>query len=348
MQMGKLSEPVLKRSVLRKLHKGISPRCREYYGTDCVFSNICGPGDAKAAGMREPDAFTGAAAYTSAGVPPGFEHTPGSLAVAAANSLYAGGALPVGLMIQALLPPEYEEDGLQADMESIARGAEAQEMEIFGGCTQVTAAVREAVYTATGIGTCFKASARRDPRPGDELILTKWIALGGTAALALNYEKELKSRYPFVLIDRAKEFEKLMSVACEARAVNHFGTAAVHDLSQGGVFGGLWEMAERAGVGLEVDLKKIPVKQETIEICEYFDVNPYELYSAGALLISTDAGEAMIRELKQQGIVAAVIGRVTEDAGRIIRNGGDTRYLDRPKQDGWYRLQERRGKDRPD
>lgn len=62
----------------------------------------------------------------------------------------------------------------------------------------------------------------------------------------------------------------------------------MHDLSQGGIFTALWEMAERAGVGLEVDLKRIPVKQETIELCEYFDINPYNLYSAGALLIGTD------------------------------------------------------------
>lgn len=360
MQMGKLSESVLKRSVLRKLHKGISPQCREYYGMDCAFFHIDGMGEGRTAGVGGPDVFSGMGACTSVSAPPGFERMPGSLAVVAANSLYAGGAVPAGLMVQALLPLEYEETALQADMEAIAEGARAQGLKIFGGHTQVTADVREAVYTATGIGyaVCgktvedrlgyqkseteqkFEIPVRRLPEPGDELVLTKWIALGGTAAFVLNYEKELKGRYPFALIDRAKEFEKLMSVACEARAVNHFGTAAVHDLSQGGVFGGLWELAERAGVGLEVDLRKIPVKQETIEICEYFDVNPYELYSAGSLLISTERGEAMVRELAHHDIPATVIGRVTGEAGRIIRNGEDTRYLDRPKQDGWYHFQQ--------
>jgi hydrogenase maturation factor len=100
-------------------------------------------------------------------------------------------------------------------------------------------------------------------------------------------------------------------------------------------------MAERADVGLEVDLKKIPVRQETIEICEYFDVNPYELYSAGALLIGTEHGESLVRELAQCQIPAVVIGQVTDQTGRVIRNGEDVRYLDRPKQDAWYRLTER-------
>jgi hydrogenase maturation factor len=174
-------------------------------------------------------------------------------------------------------------------------------------------------------------------QPGQELVMTKWIALAGTAMLAMDYEEELKSRYPFTLIDRAKEFEKLMAASGDARAITHFGTAPIHALGQGGVFGALWEMAECAGVGLEVDLKKIPVKQETIEICEYFDINPYELYSAGSFLVGTDRAEALIAELKNQGIEACVIGRVTGSRERVIRNGEDCRFLDRPKQEEWYR-----------
>lgn len=325
MQTGKLSEPVLKRSVLRRLHRGISPLCREYYGADC-------------AEFFPDDGI----ACTSVGVPPGFERTPGSLAVAAANNLWAEGAVPSALMLHALLPVSCEEKELQRAMDDIAAAAAGQGMEILGGHSQVTASVNEAVYTAVGIGKISRSAGRRLLQPGDELIMTKWIALGGTAALAINYEEELKQRYPFGLIDRAKGFAGWMSVAAEAQAVDESGTAAVHDLSQGGVFGALWEMADRAGTGLEVDLKKIPVKQETIEICEYFDVNPYELYSAGSLLIGTDHGEALMRELSRRSIPAVIIGRVTEDAGRVIRNGEDVRYLDRPKQDGWYQLQERR------
>lgn len=145
--------------------------------------------------------------------------------------------------------------------------------------------------------------------------MTGWIALAGTAALALRYEQELRGHYPLSLIEHAKAFDRQMSVGAVARAITHFGTAAVHDLSQGGIFNALWEMADRAGVGLEVDLKKIPVRQETIEICEYFDVNPYYLYSAGALLVGTEHGEALVSHLAAQGIFAAVIGRATGGRG---------------------------------
>ena len=347
MQTGKLSEPVLKRSVLRRLHKGISVQCREYYGADCAAFFPDGRDDGSFcshSGGEKPESHHDAVgmACTSVGVPPGFERNPGSLAVAAANNLLAGGAVPMSLMLHALIPVSCEETELQRDMEDIAAAADSQGMEILGGHSQVTAAVNETVYTAVGIGKVCREAGRRLLQPGDELILTKWIALGGTAALAMNYEEELKHRYPFALIDQAMKFAGWMSVAEEARAVDDFGTVAVHDLSQGGIFGALWEMAERAGTGLEVDLKKIPVRQETIEICEYFDVNPYELYSAGSLLIGTEHGETLVRELNRRSIPAVIIGRAVKEGGRVIRNGEDVRYLDRPKQDGWYHLQDRR------
>lgn len=79
------------------------------------------------------------------------------------------------------------------------------------------------------------------------------------------------------------------------------------------------------------------MKQETIELCEYFDINPYNLYSAGALLIGTDRPEMMVDALAKAGVEAAVIGRVTDENGRVIRNGEEMRFLDRPQQEEWYR-----------
>ena len=324
MRTGKLAEPALKRSVLRQLTTD-PVFVRERYGSDCAVSE------------QESGCFS---VYAAAGVVPGFEDDPGKLITAAVNNLVCSGAEPESVLVQALLPPEYGETDLKADMKRLSAAASHYSMGIVGGHTEVTAGVIRPYYLVTGIGK-VRAAERRDReilRPGQELVVTRWIALGGTAALARAHEEELKKRYPFALIDRAKAFEKIMSVEEEARAITHFGAAAMHDLSQGGIFNGLWEMAERAGVGLEVDLKKIPVKQETIEICEYYDINPYYLYSAGSMLAGTDNGEALVAELAAAGIPAVVIGRVTDGKDRIIRNGEDVRFLDRPKQDEWYRV----------
>ena len=96
-------------------------------------------------------------------------------------------------------------------------------------------------------------------------------------------------------------------------------------------------------MGIEVDLKKIPVRQETVEICEVLGVNPYELYGAGALLIVSDKGNQLLHELEKQQIPAAIIGKVTKENGKVILNGEEVRFLDRPKNDAiepWLRDEE--------
>lgn len=319
MRTGNLAEPVLKRSVYRQLNMEISGT-EGYYGADCVP-------------MGEADGSM----CVSCGPIPGFGHDPAQQVTAAANALYAGEACPCGLMIHGMLPAEYEEASLQADMKQIAAAAKAHGMKVLDVCVQVLEAVARPQYILTGFGKKEKSGGQSILQPGQELVVTKWIGLSGTAALAEKYEQELSSRYPLTLIDRAKEFRKLVGVEEEARAISHFGSCAMHNLTQGGIFTALWEMAERADVGLEVDLKKIPVKQETIEICEYFDINPYYFYSGGAMLVGTDRAEALIALLAQKGIAAAVIGRVTDSRERVILNGEDRRYLDRPQQEEWYR-----------
>ena len=323
MRTGKLTEAALKRSVLRQLDKdpsSVQLRC----GADCSI-------------LPQKSGFS--TVFTTVSAPPGYAHRPDVLVTAAVNNLAAGGAEPQAVLVHAVLPPSCEESELRAAMQKIAQEASHYGMQVLGGHTEVSPDVTRPLYQITGIGRAREASCRADTllHPGDALVMTKWIALAGTAALAKRFEKELGERFPFPLIDRAKEFEKLISVAQEARAATHFGTCAMHDLSQGGVFGALWEMAERAGVGLEVDLKKIPVRQETIELCEYFDINPYNLYSAGALLIGTNCPEQLLAELSGCGVPAAVIGRATDGNDRILRNGEDVRFLDRPQQEEWYR-----------
>lgn len=341
MQIGKISEPALKRSVLRPLW-GDPAEVTYRSGMDC-------------AQIPWQDGLF--PVYSVVNEVPGFADDPGMLILAAANNLAAGGAKPEGFLVSAMLPPEYEEQQLKADlcrmrkaaqkcMLSAVRGlgqkpAEKDTSPIIGGHTQISTAVTRPVYSVTGIGSRTREAAgnHRLLQPGDMLVVTNAIALGGTAAIARAKKTELQTHYPFLLIDRAKEFAGAMAVGETARAITHFGAAAVHDLSQGGIFNALWEMADQAGVGLEVDLKKIPVRQETIEICEYFDINPYYLYSAGALLIGTDHGETLVSYLEAHGTPAAVIGRATDGNARVIRNGSEQRYLDRPKPDEWYRIE---------
>ena len=91
-------------------------------------------------------------------------------------------------------------------------------------------------------------------------------------------------------------------------------------------------------MGLDIDLKSIPIRQETVEVCEALGLNPYILMSSGSMLISTRDGHGLVRELSKAGIHAAVVGKATQGNDRILRNGEDTRYLDKPQSDELYKI----------
>jgi len=174
-------------------------------------------------------------------------------------------------------------------------------------------------------------------QPGDDLVLTKWAGIEGTSIIAYEKESELMERFSSEFVQRAKDFSNLLSVVPDGRIAMEVGVHAMHDVTEGGVYGALWEMAAASGVGLQVDLKKIPIHQETIEICEVFDLNPYMLISSGCMLIGTSQGTRLVEELKKAGIHSAVIGYATNDNDRVITSGDEKRFLEPPKVDELYK-----------
>ena len=101
-----------------------------------------------------------------------------------------------------------------------------------------------------------------------------------------------------------------------------------------------WEMAQASGVGLTVDLKKVPLRQETVEICEFFDLNPYQLISSGSMLMACDRGYDVVEALRKEGIRASVVGKFTDSHDKIIHyDENETRYLEPPKPDELYKVE---------
>ena len=168
--------------------------------------------------------------------------------------------------------------------------------------------------------------------------MSKWIGIGGIRAIIDNKKEEILQRYVEDVVDKAYGDILDMTVKAEAIKAIECNVTAMHDVAEGGIFGALWDMAEAANTGLEIDFRKIPVKQEIIEICEMFDVNPYKLESSGALLMATDDGDRLVKELAQIGVPATIIGRATDGNDRILNNQDEKRYLDTPQRDEVYRF----------
>ena len=198
---------------------------------------------------------------------------------------------------------------------------------------------REEVRNGAGLGRDCAISAQVAGADQD-IVVSKWIGLEGTALLARQYYERLRERFPCRMIDEAAAFDKYLSVVPEAATAMKSGVCGMHVISRGGIFAGLWEMAQEAGVGLEADLRKIPVRQETIEICEVFGENPYEISSGGCLIMTAENGNALVAALERQEKPAVVIGRTTTGNDRVLYNRGHKRYLDKPRMERIYQEME--------
>ena len=326
MKIGKLPEQVLVRSVLRQIkHRREEGLSGPAVGRDCAALKLK---DGEILVMST-DPITGTVKDM------------GSQAVhITANDLAVSGAEPLGIMLTLLLPDTVEEPQIRAMMQEVESTCEKLGMEVLGGHTEITNVVRQPLISVTGVG-----KLRQDQmpdlsrvRPGQDLVVTKWIGLEATAILAKEKEEELLKEFSPEFVRTAREFDRYLSVVPDAGAAAAAGVCAMHDITEGGVFGALWEVAEGANVGLEADLKKIPIRQETVEICEVFHLNPYHIMSSGSVLAVTEDGPGLVRELERAGIPAAVVGRTTSGKDRIVRNGEDVQYLTRPQTDELYKV----------
>lgn len=327
MKAGKLKESILKRSILKQLHKRreevlVKPAVGGDFGAISVTDEMA------VVMSSDPVTLTRDMIGSSA-------------IIAACNDVACSGAAPMGVSVTMLLPTSFNEEELRALMKELDQACEACKVDIISGHTEVSRVVKEPLVIVTAMGSVLKKDMLHSSqvRPGMDIIATKWVALEGTAILAREKEEALRTRYAQPFIDNAKVFGQMMSILPEAAVAVQSGASAMHDVSEGGIFGALWELAESAGVGLEIDLKKIPIRQETIEVCEFFDINPYKLLSGGCLLIATEDGNGLVMELEKANIPAVIIGKATDSNDRVLINEDERRFLETTQTDELYQIE---------
>jgi hydrogenase maturation factor len=259
------------------------------------------------------------------------------------NDLAAMGAEPVGVLATLLFPPGVSTEviaQLTAEIDSAARAAN---VEVLGGHTEIAPGVAAPLVVMSGVG-----KARRDrivtaagARPGDALVLTKAVALEGTHVLANDFAQRLRSLgVSDDVLDAARGYAEELSVVPEARLAVEFGASAMHDPTEGGVVGALWEMAEASGCGFRVFVERLPVREPTRAICAALGVDPLRLIASGALLIAC-RNAAMVAAIEQRGIAAAQIGEMTPlESGRLLVYSDGTEPVTRLDRDELYRVLE--------
>lgn len=328
MKIGKVSQTVLKRSILKPLqfHREealIEPSVEEMcFGIgvqedeQVLSSSVCLYGDEKDLGV-----------FALAQV---------------VNDLATRGAETVGASIHIMLPPYAYESRLKAMVEYVEQAGSAHGVQIMCAKAEVSPVISKAVVYVNGVGVLKKGALLQSSmgKPEQDIVLLKWIGLEGTFRVMREKEEELSKRFIPTFLNQIKSLEpEIFSERAIFMAREH-GASAMQQITSGGILAALWEMAESSNVGMEVDLKKMTIKQETVEVCEFCHLNPYQLTSTGSVLIFTERGEELVSKYAEEGICATVLGRTTVDNARVILGGEEKRFLDRPAADELLKIYE--------
>ena len=205
----------------------------------------------------------------------------------------------------------------------------------------MTEAVTRPVVAGAAVGVVVGepwSSAR--VRPGDAIVLTKWVALEGTTLLA----RERSDAPSLFGVDHSDAVgwldEPGISVVPEGRVLRDFAIHAAHDPTEGGVAQGLHELAACSGVSIEVAATALPIRAVTRRICRTLQLDPLGLLASGALLFSAAPGEARraVQALQAAGIRAVIIGAASTGRGVTLRTASGSSPLRAFPQDEITRL----------
>ena len=325
MKIGKIPNDILKEMILDKLPaKRSEVLVRPGIGEDCSVVDF-----GEYACVLSGDPITGTTSEI------------GRLAVhISCNDIASCGVEPLGLLVTLLAPAGTSEKELEHIMGQLAETAAAVNVDILGGHTEITNSVNQIVINTTAIGKALKDRliTTSGAKPGDSLVLTKSAGIEGTAILAFDREAELSANLGKSVIDEAKNFLDNISVVKEGLIAGSYGASAMHDVTEGGVLGAVWEMCEASGTGCIIYENLIPIAMSTLRICEYYNISPLKLISSGCMLIACSDGEGLAAEIQQQNIPAVVIGRMTGDGNKLLHTSGVTVELEPPGSDELFRV----------
>ncbi|MDR7419520.1 MAG: AIR synthase family protein [Armatimonadota bacterium] len=325
MRTGKLSPADLRARVFPYLGNRRDVLVHAGVGQDCAVLDF-GPSVC----VATTDPITGAG-----------EHV-GRLAVhVACNDLATTGAEPIGLLITLLLAEATAEADLEQFMREAGPTARSLGVEIVGGHTEVTPGIPRSIVVVTAIGRAprhgFVTSA--GGRPGDVLVMTKSAGIEGTAILASDLADRLRPFVDGTTLERARAFIDRVSVVAEGVIAARCGATAMHDVTEGGVVTGAWELAQASGCGVRLDADAVPLAPETETVCRLLGADPLALISSGAMLIAVPDPGPLLARLTDAGIPATVIGDLT-DGDRVIVRGGVAAELVPPDRDELWRVLE--------
>lgn len=324
MQSGKLSNETLKNIVISDLNKNnkdvlIGPNV----GEDCAIikfqDEVC---------VLTTDPITAASKNA------------GTLGVhICCNDIASAGVRPLGVLVTILAPLSAELDDIKIIMDEVKEACDILNIDVLGGHTEVTDAVNRMVLsiTAIGKGKIGEYVTTGGAKINDDIVVTGFAGLEGTVIIANDYFEQLKKKFDEKILKEAQLMMDNISVVKVGLIASDFGVNAMHDATEGGILGAIWETAEASGKGVHIFKNKIPVKDVTLKICEELKIDPLRLISSGCMVITCNNGDELCHKLRENGINAEVVGKITESRKIITTDNGDVEIMP-PESDEIYKI----------
>ncbi len=328
MKEGKLSNSDLEKQIIKKLeHNREDILIGSGVGEDCAAIAF---GDL--ACVLTTDPITGATKDV------------GKLAVQiACNDIASSGISPAALLMTLLLPLNASKEEPEQIMTQAQEVASKLGVAIIGGHTEFTSAVTRTVVsvTAIGKGPQKKLTATKGAKAGDLVVISKWPALEGTAIICNEFSDKLREEQVSErLIEQGISLLDQISVLEEGLLASEHGVHAMHDVTEGGLLGAVWEMCEASGLGVQIEMEKVPLLEITKEVCRIFSLDPLRLISSGVMLMAfpKESIESFEASCRQKHIPITVIGKFTESKERQCRTQNLGTDIAPPDVDELYKV----------
>lgn len=255
------------------------------------------------------------------------------------NDIASNGAEPVGIMLTLLFPEGTSIEEIEKLNDEIVCECSKFNIQVLGGHTEVTAAVNQPIVSCTILGKAPKGKSvvSKGAKVGDDILVTKYLALEGTNILINDYKNKLSNILSKDEIIKGEELIDSISVLKEGRIAAKFGVSSMHDITEGGLLGAVWEIAEAAKVGFVIDNDALPILDITKKVCNYFSIDPLRLISSGSMLITCKNGEDLIKELEANNIKATIVGKI-EESKKFIRRNGKLEEVEKPERDELFKI----------
>ncbi|WP_238318681.1 AIR synthase family protein [Peptoniphilus senegalensis] len=326
LEIGKLKTELLEKYIFNSLSSNRDEVViRGGVGLDCAVLDFCGD-----LIVTSTDPITGATKNI------------GSLAInVSVNDVSCQCADPVGVLMTVLIPPSATIEELKEIIEDANATAKKLNVDIIGGHTEVTDAVNKILISTTVLGRANKASIPdlSTIKIGDVIAISKYVGIEGTSIIS--QEKDDISE---VLNDEELEFAKALSenisVLKESKLASKYGVKYMHDITEGGLYGALWETGVAVGHGLRAYYENIPLLDVTNKISKFYEIDPMKLISSGSMLMifDKDKFKDFKEETEKFGIKVTDIGEVIEGKDTEVIAYDQILILSEPSSDELYRV----------